>query len=56
MAQTASALSQRGTTAILLPWPLTAALFGITVGMCVLASIVSIHKVTRLDPAIVFKG
>ena len=27
MAQTASALSQRGTTAILLPWPLTAALF-----------------------------
>jgi len=56
MAQAASALSQRGTTAILLPWPLTAALFGITVGMCVLASIVSINKVTRLDPAIVFKG
>jgi len=56
MAQTASALSQRGTTAILLPWPLTAALFAITVGMCVLASIVSINKVTRLDPAIVFKG
>jgi putative ABC transport system permease protein len=56
LAQAASALSQRGTTAILLPWPLTAALFGITVGMCVLASIVSINKVTRLDPAIVFKG
>jgi putative ABC transport system permease protein len=56
LAQTASALSQRGTTAILLPWPLTAALFAITVGMCVLASIVSINKVTRLDPAIVFKG
>jgi putative ABC transport system permease protein len=56
LAQTASILSQRGTTAILLPWPLTVALFGITVGMCVLASIVSINKVTRLDPAIVFKG
>lgn len=56
LAQAASILSQRGTTAILLPWPLTLALFGITVGMCVLASIVSINKVTRLDPAIVFKG
>ena len=56
LAQTASFFSQRGTTAILLPWPLTLALFGITVGMCVLASIVSINKVTRLDPAIVFKG
>ena len=48
--------SQRGTTAILLPWPLAAALFAITVVMCVLASIVSINKVMRLDPAIVFKG
>jgi putative ABC transport system permease protein len=56
LAQAASALSQRGTTAILLPWPLTAGLFAITVGMCVLASIVSINKVTHLDPAIVFKG
>ena len=51
-----AALSQRGTTAIILPWPLTAGLFGLTVGMCVLASIVSINKVTRLDPAMVFKG
>jgi len=56
LAQAASLFSQRGTTAILLPWPLTLALFAITVGMCVLASIVSINKVTRLDPAIVFKG
>jgi putative ABC transport system permease protein len=55
-AQGLAAASQRGTTAIILPWPLTVALFGITVGMCVLASVVSIHKVTRLDPAIVFKG
>jgi putative ABC transport system permease protein len=56
LAQTAAAVSQRGTTAIILPWPLTAALFGVTVGMCILASVVSINKVTRLDPAIVFKG
>jgi putative ABC transport system permease protein len=56
LAQTAAAFSQRGTTAIILPWPLTAALFGVTVGMCILASVVSINKVTRLDPAIVFKG
>jgi putative ABC transport system permease protein len=56
VAQALAAFSQRGTTAIILPVPLTIALFGITVGMCVLASIVSINKVTRLDPAIVFKG
>jgi putative ABC transport system permease protein len=56
LAQTFAALSLRGTTAIILPWPLSAALFAVTVVMCVGASIVSINKVTRLDPAIVFKG
>jgi putative ABC transport system permease protein len=48
--------SQSGTTAILLPWTLAAALFALTVGMCVSASVVSINKVTRLDPAMVFKA
>jgi putative ABC transport system permease protein len=56
LAQMAAAASQHGTTAIILPWPLTAALFVVTVAMCVLASVVSINKVTRLDPAMVFKG
>jgi putative ABC transport system permease protein len=48
--------SQAGTTAILLPWTLAAALFALTIGMCVAASVVSIRKVTTLDPAMVFKG
>ncbi|MFN7976645.1 MAG: ABC transporter permease [Vicinamibacterales bacterium] len=48
--------SQQGTTAILAPPWLVALLFVLTLGMCALASIVSINKVTRLDPAMVFKG
>lgn len=48
--------SQQGTTAIILPWELVIALFGLTMLMCVSASMVSINKVTRLDPAMVFKG
>ena len=48
--------SQAGTTAILLPWTLAAALFVLTILMCISASVVSINKVTRLDPAMVFKG
>jgi putative ABC transport system permease protein len=48
--------SQAGSTAILLPWTLAAALFALTLAMCVSASVVSINKVTRLDPATVFKG
>ncbi len=48
--------SQAGTTAIILPWQLVAALFGLTMLMCCGASVVSINKVTRLDPAMVFKG
>ena len=51
-----SAGSQQGPTAILVPPWLVAALFVLTLGMCALASIVSINKVTRLDPAMVFKG
>jgi putative ABC transport system permease protein len=48
--------SQAGTTAIVIPAPLAAALFVTTLAMCVAASMISIHKVTRLDPALVFKG
>lgn len=51
-----SSISQRGTTAVLVPWQLVVALFVVTLLMCVGASIVSINKVTRLDPAMVFKG
>ncbi len=51
-----SYISLKGTTAIILPWQLVLALFGLTMLMCVSASVVSINKVTRIDPAMVFKG
>jgi putative ABC transport system permease protein len=56
VAVAASRASQRGTTAIVLETPLATALFVLTFVMCLAASIVSINKVTRLDPAMVFKG
>jgi putative ABC transport system permease protein len=51
-----SHISLQGTTAIILPLPLIVALFGLTMLMCIAASMVSINKVTRIDPAMVFKG
>lgn len=51
-----SAGSLRGTTAILLPWPLLVSLAIATVVMCLVASIVSINKATRIDPAMVFRN
>jgi len=52
----ASRASLAGTTAIILEAPLASALFALTLVMCLGASVVSINKVTRLDPAMVFKG
>jgi putative ABC transport system permease protein len=52
----ASRASLAGTTAIILETPLASALFVLTLVMCLGASIVSINKVTRIDPAMVFKG
>ena len=51
-----SYISLKGTTGIILPWELIAGFFGLTLLMCVSASVVSINKVTRIDPAMVFKG
>ncbi len=48
--------SAAGGAAILLPWPLAAGMLGVALLMCIGASVVSINKVTRLDPAMVFKG
>jgi len=56
IALVASRGSQAGTTAIILEWPLAIALFALTLVMCLGASVVSINKVTRIDPAMVFKG
>ncbi len=51
-----SRASQLGTTAILLPWPLVVTLAVVTAAMCLVASIVSINKATRIDPAMVFRN
>jgi putative ABC transport system permease protein len=48
--------SSRGGANILLPGWMVATMLGITLAMCVSAAIVSVRKVTRLDPAMVFKG
>ena len=48
--------SEHGGAAILLPWSLAVAMCGLTLVMCIVAAIVSINKVTHLDPALVFKG
>ncbi len=51
-----SRASLAGTTAIIIPPSLAAILFVLTLAMCIGASVVSIDKVTRIDPALVFKG
>ena len=48
--------SEQGGAAILLPLPMAIGMLGLTLVMCVGAAVVSINKVTRLDPAMVFKG
>jgi putative ABC transport system permease protein len=48
--------SQHGGAAILMPLPMAIGMFFLTLIMCVGAATVSISKVTRLDPAMVFKG
>jgi putative ABC transport system permease protein len=48
--------SQTGGAAILVPAEMVGGMFVLTVVMCVGAALVSINKVTRLDPAMVFKG
>ncbi|HEY6183382.1 MAG TPA: ABC transporter permease [Terriglobales bacterium] len=48
--------SQSGGAAILLPLPMAIGMFFLTLAMCVGAALVSISKVTSLDPAMVFKG
>jgi putative ABC transport system permease protein len=48
--------SAKGGAAILLPAPMAIGMLGLTILMCTGAALVSINKVTRLDPATVFKG
>jgi putative ABC transport system permease protein len=48
--------SQAGGAAILMPPSMAVAMFFVTLLMCIGAALVSINKVTRIDPAMVFKG
>jgi putative ABC transport system permease protein len=48
--------SAKGGAAILLPAPMAVGMLALTILMCTGAALVSINKVTRLDPATVFKG
>jgi putative ABC transport system permease protein len=49
-------LSKNGGAAIKLPIEIGVLMFLLTLAMCIGASMVSINKVTRIDPAMVFKG
>jgi putative ABC transport system permease protein len=48
--------SEKGGAAILLPPEMAVGMLGLTIVMCVVAALVSIKKVTSLDPALVFKA
>lgn len=48
--------SQRGGAAILMPVEMKIGMFALAILMCVAAALVSINKVTKLDPAMVFRG
>jgi putative ABC transport system permease protein len=48
--------AQQGGAAILLPWQMAVGIFGLTLVMCGIAAVVSINKVTHLDPAMVFRN
>jgi putative ABC transport system permease protein len=48
--------SEKGGAVILLPLSMKVGMLFLAVFMCIAAALVSINKVTRLDPAMVFKG
>jgi putative ABC transport system permease protein len=48
--------SEKGGALILMPLSMTIGMLFLAVGMCIAAAMVSINKVTRIDPAMVFRG
>ena len=48
--------SEKGGAVILMPWSMSAGMLVLAVAMCIAAALVSINKVTRIDPAMVFRG
>ncbi len=49
-------LMKKGKLEVLLPWPVLAVVYIVTVLMCLGSSVLSIYKVTKIDPALVFKS
>jgi putative ABC transport system permease protein len=48
--------SEKGGALILMPLSMKIGMLFLAIGMCIAAAMVSINKVTKLDPAMVFKG
>ncbi len=48
--------SEKGGALILMPPEMKIGMFALSIAMCVAAAMVSINKVTRIDPAMVFRG
>jgi putative ABC transport system permease protein len=48
--------SEAGGAVILMPWGMSIGMVFLAVAMCIAAAMVSINKVTRIDPAMVFRG
>jgi putative ABC transport system permease protein len=48
--------SEKGGAIILMPWSMSVGMLILAVVMCIAAALVSINKVTKLDPAMVFRG
>src|SRR6266404_4254472 len=48
--------SEKGGALILMPLEMKIGMFALSIVMCVAAAMVSINKVTRIDPAMVFRG
>jgi ABC-type antimicrobial peptide transport system permease subunit len=49
-------LARRAGLDAYLPFGVLLGIFGLTIFMCVSASIISIYKITKLDPALVFRS
>jgi len=47
---------RRGNLAVLLPWPVLVGVYVVTALMCLGSSVLSIYKVTKIDPALLFKS
>lgn len=52
----AARASRHGDALVLIPFEFAVAMFAVTLAMCLGASFISINKVTRIDPLVVFKG